>query len=177
MELKNITNMTDETMSRLYFIVYFWCFLATQTLLVMFGTELDSPRGIINTVITYMAFIPFYGYVMNKIFPTKYFWRLLIVLFFLWQIAGYSLFYDHPPTVKIAQLLMLAPFYWGTALYALVITEENQEKKHARILKIKAFEEKFRSIRVITCAFSLLLLGLSLFIMVAGQLNNSGTPV
>jgi len=162
----SLKDMNDKLIARLYMLAYFGLLFATQTLLVLFGTELASPRGVINTVFTYLAFIPFFGYIQDKIFPTKDLWRLFGVLFFLWQVSGLFFFYDHPAKIKFMIFMLLAPFYWGVAMYAMVTVEADSGKKMARRSKMDAFKEKYRSIIAITSAFSMLLLCLSLFVMI-----------
>jgi hypothetical protein len=167
-------NMDDKTIDRIYIQVYFWMFFAVQTLLLVFGTELHSPRGIANTIFTYLAFIPFFGYIHEKKYPTKNLWRLFAGLFFLWQMAGFFFLYDHLVTTKLMLFLLMAPFFWAVALYAVITVEENPDRKDARIQKIEAFKKKFRGIMTIAGAFSLLLLGVSLFVMLAGKFNLPG---
>jgi hypothetical protein len=161
--------MNDKLIARIYMEAYFWLLLATQTLLVVFGTELDSPRGITNTVFTYLALIPFFGYIRNEKFPTKDLWRLFAALFSLWQVLAFFLLYDHAVKTKFMLFILLSPLYWGVVLYAMVTVEEDSKKKEARRLKVEAFKEKYRSIIAISSAFSMLLLCLSLFIMLEGR--------
>lgn len=167
-------NIDDKTIDRIYIQVYFWMFFSLQTLLMIFGTELNSPRGITNTIFTYLAFIPFFGYIHDKKYPTKDLWRLFAGLFFLWQIVGFSFLYDHAYKTKLMLFLLLAPFFWGVALYALITLEENPDRKEARVQKIMAFKKKFRGIMTIAGALSLLLLAVSLFVMLASRFKLLG---
>jgi hypothetical protein len=163
--------MNEKTLTRISVQTYFWLLFAVQTLLVVFGTELQSPRGIANTVFTYLAFIPFYGYIHDIKFPTKDLWRLFVILFFLWQISAFFIFYDHLIRTKIMLFLLMAPFYWGVALYAVATVEEDSGKKAARVSKTEKFKEQYRSVIAITFCISMTLLVLSLFVMVNGRFN------
>ena len=160
--------MNDDQIAKIYLIAYFWLFLAVQSALVYFGTELESPRGIINTAFTYLAFVPLYGYTYDRQIPTRGLWRLFIVLFFLWQIAAFSWLYGHPLKIVLMQILMMLPLFWSLVGYALITVQQDEAKKTAMIRQKDDFKDRSKSFVVIAGALAMLLLMICLFIM----LNN-----
>ena len=163
--------MDDDQLSKIYLIAYLGLFVVLQTGLVYFGSELESPRGIINTAFTYLAFVPLFGYTHKKQIPTRGLWRLFIIIFFLWQIASFSFLYPLSFSVKLMQILMLLPLYWSLAGYALITVQKDESKKAVIIQKRDDFMERSKSFVVIIGALAMLFLLLCLFTMIRNYLR------
>ena len=150
--------MDDAKLVKIYLNVYLWLFVLVQTLLLWLGSELASPRGIMNTAFTYLSFVPLFGYIYDKKIPTRGLWRLFIVLFFLWQIASFAFLYPLPVHIKGLQILMMMPLYWSLAGYAIITVQQDEAKKAAIIQKRDDFKERSKTIVSIICSLAMLLL-------------------
>jgi len=159
--------MKEETISAIYLNVYFGLLLAVQTLLIIYQHELDSPKGIVNTVLNYMAFVPFYGYVYDKKILSKYFWLIFAFVYFLWELGRYFFLYNDSFKIDIMLFIMLAPLYWGVIMYVLITMEEDDVKKALMVTRRNNFKEKFKSLFAICNVLALLFLILCLIVMIS----------
>lgn len=150
--------MTEETITKIYFMVYFWLLLTVQTILVVSGPALELKAGIINIIMTYTSFIPLYGYAYDKKISTKTFWQVFAVIFLLWEISCYVVIYDNPFHINLLSIVMQGPLYWGVVMYGVITMEESAAKKALFMEKRDYYKERFKSIFVIGDAFAMLLL-------------------
>ena len=167
--------MNDAQISKIYLTAYLALFFMVQTVLVWLGTELDSPRGIINTVLTYLAFVPAAAYVYDRLLPFSVLWRLFAGLFFAWQILGFFYLYDHPLRIRLIQVLMTGPLYWSVGGYALITACDKPDRKSALVKKRDELKEKPKGLMIIASALAMLLLMICLFVMIQNYWHSHQT--
>ena len=158
--------MKEELIERIYIKVYFWTLLIVQTLMVISSDELGTVKGTVNVIFFYLSFIPLYGYAYQKKTASQSLWKIFAPAFFLWQTACFFYLYPNPYVINVMLVIMLAPLYWGVAMYFLITMEADENKRTEMAAKRNNVKEKFKSFFVICSALALLLLILSFVVMI-----------
>ncbi|MFO7965309.1 MAG: hypothetical protein R6U50_15400 [Desulfobacterales bacterium] len=157
--------MKEDLIERIYIQVYFWLLLIVQTSMVATTQELDTFKGLINTIFIYLSLIPLYGYAYAKQTASQTLWKLFVPAFLIWEAACFLYLYPNTMSINLLLLIMMAPLYWSLINYALITMEQDEKKQAERAEKRQRIKEKFRSVVVISSSLALLLMILSIVVM------------
>ena len=154
--------MTEEQITSIYMKAYFWLLLTVQTILVITQQELETQKGMFNTLFSYVALIPFYGYIYDRKLLTKRIWQIFALIFFAWEIGCCVYLYNDPLIIDVMLIIMLSPLYWSIVMYVFISMEDDEVTKAAMTGKRNHFQERFRNVIIIcnVLAVTFLVLGL-----------------
>ncbi len=111
---------------------HFWSSLACILLVgfsIGFGEIINkTPKETINTLFTFAAFVPYFGYIYRKRLLSKEVWRLFVLTYFLWEIFCFFS-YGNNSSDNIFILISALPKYFAIAMYSLYMGSFNLPKK------------------------------------------------
>ena len=111
----------DFTFYRIYALV-----LLGVTFIYSYFFDLPlSLRSIIDILLKYSAFVPFFGFAFNKKILNRSFWQIFATVFLAWEAGCYFLLYHASLAWEILSLVILIPKYFCVIAYPLFTLEED----------------------------------------------------
>lgn len=99
----------------IFFAIYFFVLLGHSTFLSYNQFSL-SLKDILQTIFTIVSFIPFAAYIFKKNVPFKFFWKLFIAAYFIWELGNYIFITGFQDDVSfltsMSVLIILLPKYY-----------------------------------------------------------------